>query len=994
MPMAEMRMDSPVTTTYATEGAPLQVPKGKTAVNDTYYYIIETLTRGDFLLVYFAWFCMLCGCIFVASYAPNFFSCSTLCDLEDSRSCPLMGTDFPPASCINTSKVDWWAVGLPKGSNSNFRRFSQWMIQAEGSNYSYNTSVIMTIYYYNENYSLLDVIEEAPLEKHTVASDNVWYTIPVTDDFGAMPKHTKYINFHFSDVPWIDRTGGDNSTDNFTGTRKSSMNNPSVLYVALQGDFGYMGSFYRIGWCGVCVLFLILHLRAVMSYVAVVKKDGMAMMLHPGTKLWRRVKQFFKLIPKDHLCLCIFQLCVAFSTDVLAIITAASRDRFWHYWSEHLMYWLQSSLQFTLFVTLALGMSSMHLPRRTFLWRVLAVAFSVSAIFLILDLISLRSSFDDLLSRPHSLAYENKHRYLPAMALGIRAALGLFTLWQYWYNCSSMVYNRGVALYSGAMRIRIIATRMFMGLTVLYVFCWFIVYQILTLESFFIPVYRIGGIIELTALTCTSCLFLLLLTPCKKSLTDYPPHPFSPLGYLVEECPTQLVDWIATQAADDQPSPAEAYAQRSWRQYMWTPAQFRTLKRIGFGGFYFHTEAEKDSFDIMLLNNAREGLHLRSFFCLETAFTCLNLSNEIYNIYSGHGICIKDDPSVMEKCLGKCCFTCGGEEKADNANYGDPTTTDDVPSQSPQSPPHPVPQRIDMHRHGYTLFKCISISGLQCAVCIRAGGDATSPLHKKPHVAVVFRGTANAGNALTDLNIVRQEWDEMSRCAPRARVHAGFLNAWIALRLVLHKQIGAAVALVPDPNASIIVTGHSLGGALAALCTYSLSACVTSTVAQSRKVVCYTYGMPRIGNTSFTNAFNALCPETYAVVNENDRVSTMWNCGRSHVGRRVSLDRDGNMIVEPSAVEKAYNVLSGAGSSLRNHLLDQYATAMEAVLRGLPGKVPFATFLSIPASPADRAPGELPQSAAPPTVPLLPPELKERRRTSGAGRQALANEDA
>ena len=233
---------------------------------------------------------------------------------------------------------------------------------------------------------------------------------------------------------------------------------------------------------------------------------------------------------------------------------------------------------------------------------------------------------------------------------------------------------------------------------------------------------------------------------------------------------------------------------------------------------------------------------------------------------------------------------------------------------------------------------------MQCAVCIREA----SLQHPRPYVTVVFRGTANAGNALTDLNIVRKEWDEMSPDAPGALIHAGFLNAWLALRKVLHEQVVLATEVVADASASIIVTGHSLGGALAALCTYSLRCGVLTAVAKNRDVVCYTYGMPRIGNAVFVQRFNALCPETYAVVNENDRVSTMWNCGRSHVGRRVNVDRDGNMIVEACAVEKAFAPLFGSGSSLRNHSLDRYAAALEALLRTtLSGRgVAFGSYLT------------------------------------------------
>ena len=65
----------------------------------------------------------------------------------------------------------------------------------------------------------------------------------------------------------------------------------------------------------------------------------------------------------------------------------------------------------------------------------------------------------------------------------------------------------------------------------------------------------------------------------------------------------------------------------------------------------------------------------------------------------------------------------------------------------------------------------------------------------------------------------------------------------------------------------IYCTGHSLGGALATLAAYDISRAM-EWVAKPVKVICYTFGAPRIGNYAFAETYNKLVPETWNVVND------------------------------------------------------------------------------------------------------------------------------
>jgi hypothetical protein len=66
---------------------------------------------------------------------------------------------------------------------------------------------------------------------------------------------------------------------------------------------------------------------------------------------------------------------------------------------------------------------------------------------------------------------------------------------------------------------------------------------------------------------------------------------------------------------------------------------------------------------------------------------------------------------------------------------------------------------------------------------------------------------------------------------------------------------------------SVVVTGHSLGAALATLCAYDL----TLNVLPAPPIV-YTYACPNVGNNAFATDYNAKVPDTYRVINPFDVV--------------------------------------------------------------------------------------------------------------------------
>jgi hypothetical protein len=101
-------------------------------------------------------------------------------------------------------------------------------------------------------------------------------------------------------------------------------------------------------------------------------------------------------------------------------------------------------------------------------------------------------------------------------------------------------------------------------------------------------------------------------------------------------------------------------------------------------------------------------------------------------------------------------------------------------------------------------------------------------------------------------------------------------------------------------------------------------------------VVCYSFGSPRVGNHTFARAYNTRVPFSFRVVFDGDIVTSMppkvspTGCGSiavyKHVGLEVWCDGAGNVLVDPSFVERTFRARSK--TSLRAHRMSSYRRAL------------------------------------------------------------------
>jgi triacylglycerol lipase len=123
----------------------------------------------------------------------------------------------------------------------------------------------------------------------------------------------------------------------------------------------------------------------------------------------------------------------------------------------------------------------------------------------------------------------------------------------------------------------------------------------------------------------------------------------------------------------------------------------------------------------------------------------------------------------------------------------------------------------------------------------------------------------------------------MARAESVGRVHRGFKAEVDRLWPRLEQ------ALVSNTR-PVWFTGHSLGGAMAAICA---GRCRLSFI-QSTPRALFTFGSPRIGNRKYVNHVRL---EYYRFVNNNDivpQVPPVW-AGYRHSGKQVYIDSDGRV---------------------------------------------------------------------------------------------------
>jgi V8-like Glu-specific endopeptidase len=208
-------------------------------------------------------------------------------------------------------------------------------------------------------------------------------------------------------------------------------------------------------------------------------------------------------------------------------------------------------------------------------------------------------------------------------------------------------------------------------------------------------------------------------------------------------------------------------------------------------------------------------------------------------------------------------------------------------------------------------------------------GAAQGFLATSPELMLVcFRGTESTADWLSNLKLNPTEADDLG-----SSVHAGFWGQFEALRSQLESL------MAPHHQLPLLVTGHSLGGAIAAL------AAATWTSSHNLRAL-YTYGQPAVARSNaLDHLADLLAGRYHRFVNDADIVPRVPP-GYSHAGHLLQFDSRGRLVRGAAAQEAVFGCAAGGSATMLSEA--EFAPLQERLRHqsGLQSQEGFTTLIS------------------------------------------------
>jgi triacylglycerol lipase len=150
---------------------------------------------------------------------------------------------------------------------------------------------------------------------------------------------------------------------------------------------------------------------------------------------------------------------------------------------------------------------------------------------------------------------------------------------------------------------------------------------------------------------------------------------------------------------------------------------------------------------------------------------------------------------------------------------------------------------------------------------------------------VSFRGTSDVAEWVANLDAVPGDYRPIGGFG---QVHAGFQDVYELVRTNIATNLATATAGCDQ----ILITGHSLGAALAVLAAPDVFRNMPPNKIEPRLI---TFAGPRVGLSDFVGKFNADIESCFRVVNFLDIVPFLPPAPYVHVGAQISVDSGGQV---------------------------------------------------------------------------------------------------
>lgn len=237
------------------------------------------------------------------------------------------------------------------------------------------------------------------------------------------------------------------------------------------------------------------------------------------------------------------------------------------------------------------------------------------------------------------------------------------------------------------------------------------------------------------------------------------------------------------------------------------------------------------------------------------------------------------------------------------------------------------PIKLPLYTFLHTLSLCENSYNNDNSNCILISNKDTDAqckiffnIDKSNTIYIVFRGTSSLDDWKTDLKI-RQEtflYDDV-------KVHRGFLEQYLSI----HQDIVKCIKPLLNFTNEIVITGHSLGGALSTICAVYLKEIPSS---NKYNVNVYTFGSPRVGNKGFKKLYNKHIKNSFRIAGHSDLITYFpINSSYTHVHSAISYHDD---LIYPfkkfpvPAFVRFFNTIKNIDITATSHKISSYNKAI------------------------------------------------------------------
>ena len=143
--------------------------------------------------------------------------------------------------------------------------------------------------------------------------------------------------------------------------------------------------------------------------------------------------------------------------------------------------------------------------------------------------------------------------------------------------------------------------------------------------------------------------------------------------------------------------------------------------------------------------------------------------------------------------------------------------------------------------------------------------------HSEKSISIAFRGTQHSQQLVNE--VLRILTEPKQRFKAGGKVQRYFLHAFEVVWRDLENHVYFQIK--KHPSYKVLVTGHSLGGAIASIASTVIAFKKKTT---RDKLILYTFGQPRVGNHDYALSHDRLVPISYRVTHYRDIAVHLPTC--------------------------------------------------------------------------------------------------------------------